>query len=180
MLIAQVIVLQVVRILAGSRNQLDARPQELLFPLQPNKSSRCILKLSNITGDDVVWRLVEGSNESSEFFPSLPECGVLQARDTCYLVETRQQKERPEQTEFDLILQSTMLADEQHAAAMKHQSTGAMLFDQLEMTERNAPQEIQLKAVITWQGETTPAVGWTTCLAGWFNGCFGCLSELFV
>jgi len=143
---------------------LDVQPLELRFPFQLSKSNLCSLDLTNNTDEHVAFRLQEKSRESSSlhsrvignrwkwsFFANLPMCGIMPPRSTCTLVViTEEHKELPEETNFDLILHSSISGDK-YIAQFQYIYECDEFFEELRETG-NAVHEVALRAVSCPQG----------------------------
>ncbi|KAM3353924.1 hypothetical protein ACQJBY_024862 [Aegilops geniculata] len=128
---------------AGTLELLDVYLVELCFPVEPN------------TDEHAVFRLMKKSTKPWHCFASLPLYGIVPPKSTTYtLVVTAQQQERlPEETEYDLILQSSLSGDKS-IPTLRDQSKYDKFFDEAKESG-NAACEVMLKTVFASQGQTT-------------------------
>uniref|UniRef100_A0A453GF44 non-specific serine/threonine protein kinase n=1 Tax=Aegilops tauschii subsp. strangulata TaxID=200361 RepID=A0A453GF44_AEGTS len=126
------------------QDQLDVYLVELRFPVRTN------------TDEHTVFRLIEKSTKPWRCFASLPLYGIVPSRFTTYtLVVTTQQQERlPEETEYDLILQSSLSGDKKIPTS-RDQSKYKKLFD--EAKESGSEVREMLKTVFASQEQTMSA-----------------------
>nr|CDM85886.1 unnamed protein product [Triticum aestivum] len=119
----------------GTRDQLDVYLVELRFPVRTN------------TDEHTVFRLIKKSTKPWRCFASLPLYGIVPSRFTTYtLVVTTQQQERlPEETEYDLILQSSLSGDKKIPTS-RDQSKYKKLFDEAKESGSEV-REVMLKTV---------------------------------
>ncbi|KAM3353919.1 hypothetical protein ACQJBY_024860 [Aegilops geniculata] len=128
-----------------TRDQLDVYLVELRFPVRTN------------TDEHTVFRLIEKSTKPWRCFASLPLYGLVPSRFTTYnLVVTTQQQERlPEETEYDLILQSSLSGDKKIPTS-RDQSKYKKLFDEAKESGSEVC-EVMLKTVFASQEQTMSA-----------------------
>ncbi|KAM3335101.1 hypothetical protein ACQJBY_029486 [Aegilops geniculata] len=128
---------------AGTMELLDVYLVELHFPVEPN------------TDEHAVFRLMKKSTKPWRCFASLPLYGIVPPKSTTYtFVVTAQQQERlPEETEYDLILQSSLSGDKS-IPTLRDQSKYDKFFDEAKDSE-NAVREVMLKTVFASQGPIT-------------------------
>lgn len=121
---------------------LDVYLVELRFPVETN------------TDEHAVFRLMKKSTKPWRCFASLPLYGIVPSRSTTYtLVITTQQQERlPEETEYDLILQS--LSGDKNIPTFRDQSNYDKFFDEAKELGNTVHEEM-LKTVFASQGQTT-------------------------
>ncbi|VAH68243.1 unnamed protein product [Triticum turgidum subsp. durum] len=122
---------------------LDVYLVELHFPVEPD------------TDEHAVFRLMKKSTKPWRCFASLPVYGIVPPKSTTYtLVVTAQQQETlPEETECDLILQSSLSGDKS-IPTLRDQSKYDKFFDEAKESG-NAVCEVMLKTVFASQGPTT-------------------------
>ncbi|KAM3353922.1 hypothetical protein ACQJBY_024860 [Aegilops geniculata] len=127
------------------QDQLDVYLVELRFPVRTN------------TDEHTVFRLIEKSTKPWRCFASLPLYGLVPSRFTTYnLVVTTQQQERlPEETEYDLILQSSLSGDKKIPTS-RDQSKYKKLFDEAKESGSEVC-EVMLKTVFASQEQTMSA-----------------------
>jgi hypothetical protein len=143
---------------------LAIQPPELRFPFQLYKPNSCSLDLTNNTDERVAFWLREKSEESS-LFANLPTFGIIPPRSTCTLVViTGEHTKLPEETNFDLILQSTISGDK-YLVQFVCEYEWYELFADLKETG-NAVHEVELRAVSYPQGDITYKV---SCPANTFR-----------
>ncbi|KAM3353926.1 hypothetical protein ACQJBY_024862 [Aegilops geniculata] len=137
---------------AGTLELLDVYLVELCFPVEPN------------TDEHAVFRLMKKSTKPWHCFASLPLYGIVPPKSTTYtLVVTAQQQERlPEETEYDLILQSSLSGDKS-IPTLRDQSKYDKFFDEAKESG-NAACEVMLKTVFASQGQTTSEDQWIISL----------------
>ncbi|KAK1606932.1 hypothetical protein QYE76_030605 [Lolium multiflorum] len=131
---------------------LAIQPLMLRFPFQLYKSSSCFLDLTNNTDERVVLRLQEKSRESwlvmrekPSFFANLPTCHIIPPRSTSTLIViTEEHTELPEETNFDLILHSSISGDK-YIRQFQNIHECDELFEELRDTG-NAVHEVALRA----------------------------------
>lgn len=98
-------------IISSSNVLLDVYPLELIFAFDPNKSTSCLLHLTNKTDAHVAFSLRDKSGADSRFFQNLPQ-GVVDPRCTKTLsVEKGKEACFSEETCFDLVLRSSIYWD---------------------------------------------------------------------
>ncbi|VAH68241.1 unnamed protein product [Triticum turgidum subsp. durum] len=127
----------------GTMDLLDVYLVELHFPVEPD------------TDEHAVFRLMKKSTKPWRCFASLPVYGIVPPKSTTYtLVVTAQQQETlPEETECDLILQSSLSGDKS-IPTLRDQSKYDKFFDEAKESG-NAVCEVMLKTVFASQGPTT-------------------------
>ncbi|XP_040260624.1 uncharacterized protein [Aegilops tauschii subsp. strangulata] len=128
---------------AGTMELLDVYLVELRFPVEPN------------TDEHTLFRLMKKSTKPWRCFASLPLYGIVPPKSSTYtLVVTAQQQERlPEETDYDLILQSSLSGDKSNPT-LRDQSKYDKFFDEAK-DSGNAVHEVMLKTVFASQGPTT-------------------------
>lgn len=96
-------------VIPGPSTLLDIYPLELHFCFEPNKLIPCSLDLTNNTDENLVFVLMEKSNDQSCFL-CLPLYGIVAPRSTYTLVVTSNKNENlPEERNVDLILQNSTI-----------------------------------------------------------------------
>jgi len=145
------------QMIRGDHGLLEVHPSELRFPFQPRKSTTCSLDLTNHTYERVAFRLVEKQSEPNwekqiSFLSNLPMYGFIPSRSTYTLVVTiKEQPDPPEDTNLDLLLQSSISGDK-FIVPFKNETECVDLFKELKETG-NAVHAATLKAVSYPQGE---------------------------
>uniref|UniRef100_A0ACD6A3V6 Uncharacterized protein n=1 Tax=Avena sativa TaxID=4498 RepID=A0ACD6A3V6_AVESA len=130
---------------------LAVQPLELRFPIQLYNSSSCSLDLTNNTNERVAFSLREKSMDSS-FFANLPMCGIIPPRSTCTLIVIiEEHEELPEETNFDLILLSSISGDK-YIVQFQNIFECDELFEELRQ-RGNAVHEVALRAISYPQGD---------------------------
>uniref|UniRef100_A0ACD5TBM6 Uncharacterized protein n=1 Tax=Avena sativa TaxID=4498 RepID=A0ACD5TBM6_AVESA len=147
------------QMIQGDCTLLEVHPSELHFTLQ---STECLLDLTNHTYERVAFRLMQKMKKSEPFreekenlfFSNLPIYGFIPPRSTCTLVVTKkEQTHPPEDTNLDLLLQSSISGDK-FIVPFKYESECVDLFEELKETG-NMVHEVTLKVVLDPQGEVT-------------------------
>ena len=160
LLTTQIILVQMIR---GDHGLLEVHPSELRFPFQPRKSTTCSLDLTNHTYERVAFRLVEKQSEPNwekqiSFLSNLPMYGFIPSRSTYTLVVTiKEQPDPPEDTNLDLLLQSSISGDK-FIVPFKNETECVDLFKELKETGDAVVHAATLKAVSYPQGEVTDEV----------------------
>ncbi|XBI04999.1 hypothetical protein VPH35_133205 [Triticum aestivum] len=140
---------------AGSNSKLlDVHPLELRFPYCPNEPIPCSLHLTNNTDENVAFRLVDKSGKSPWCFSKLPLYGIVPHGSTYTLtVTTKEEMKLKEETDFDLVIQSSLLGDK-YIEVFNDQSESESFFKEAKQFG-NMVHEVTLKAVYVQYGEIT-------------------------
>ncbi|XP_044432577.1 uncharacterized protein [Triticum aestivum] len=110
--------------IAGSINKLlDVFPQKLRFPYHSNGPNPCSIHLTNNTDENVAFRLVDRSRKSPWWFAELPLYGIVPHRSTYTLIVTmKEEMKLKTEIDFDLVVQSTLVADKYEVFEDKSES----------------------------------------------------------
>ncbi|XP_037465182.1 uncharacterized protein LOC119337164 isoform X2 [Triticum dicoccoides] len=133
---------------------LHVQPLELCFPYHPNESISCSLGLTNNTNENMAFRLVDKSGKSPWCFTKMPLYGIVPGRSTYTLiVTTKEEMKLEEQTDFDLVIQSSLSGDE-FRMVFGNQSESNRFFEEAKESGKMV-HEVILKAVYLQYEEMT-------------------------
>ncbi|CAM0884510.1 unnamed protein product [Alopecurus aequalis] len=121
---------------------LDVYIIELCFPSKPNAD------------EQVVFRLLNKSMKPWQCFASIPLYGIVPSMSTYMVVVTAEKQERlPEETDYHLILQSSIQKNK-NIRVFKERSRYGYFFEE-SINLENMVHEVALKTIFSSQGKTT-------------------------
>ncbi|XBI05493.1 hypothetical protein VPH35_133654 [Triticum aestivum] len=117
--------------ITGSINKLlNIHPQKLCFPYHPNEPISCALHLTNVTDENVAFRLFDKSGKSPWCFTKLPLYGIVSPKSVhTLIVTTKEEMKLKDERDFDLVIQSSLLGDK-YNVVFKDQSECDQLFEE--------------------------------------------------